>query len=151
MSAHKEVKPVKGTRGSSGTDRPERPGPQNDVSRTLAFAMGSIVAVMSERWSALENVTVRVSSAVCDVVVLNPRLGTAEIRHTPRLPYRTVTLPPCAGTVCRPGPPSSQSTAGFGAVVRGAPVEAFAGAGVEGEGDGRSVAVGEALADALGD
>lgn len=157
MSTRKEVKRTKGIRGLGGADRPkrpgppERPGPQNEVSRTLAFATGSIVAVMTERWSALVKVTVRVSSAVCDVVALNPRPGIAEIRHTPPLPYRTVTLPPCEGTVCRPGPPSSQSTEGFGAVVRGVPVEAFAGVDVDAEGDGCPVAVGEPLADGLGD
>lgn len=124
-----------------------RRAPQKDVSRTLAFAVGSIVAVMTERWSALANVTVRVSSAVCEVVALKPRLGIAEIRQTPRLPYRTVTLPPCEGTVCRPGPPSWQSTAGFGEVVRVLPEEDFEGAGVDAEGDGRSVGVGEAFAD----
>lgn len=59
---------------------------QNDVSRTLALAAGSTVAVMTERWSSLVNVTVRVSSAVCEVVVRKPRPGIAEIRQTPRLP-----------------------------------------------------------------
>ncbi|GGZ08172.1 hypothetical protein GCM10010343_37960 [Streptomyces avidinii] len=90
------------------------------------------------------------SSSVCDVVALKPRLGTAEIRHTPRLPYRTVALPPCEGTVCRPGPPSSQSTSGLGAVVRAAP-EGFADGEGEAEGVGRSVALGEALGDAEAD
>lgn len=59
---------------------------QKEVSRTLARADGVIVAVMTERWFALVKVTVRVSSAVCDVPALYPRPGTAEIRHTPRLP-----------------------------------------------------------------
>lgn len=68
------------------TGRPRRPIRQKDVSRTLAFADGVIVAVMTDRWSALVNVTVRVSSAVCEVLALYPRLGIAEIRHTPRLP-----------------------------------------------------------------
>ncbi|MET9886171.1 hypothetical protein ABZZ20_24165 [Streptomyces sp. NPDC006430] len=127
------------------------PDLQNDVSRMLAFATGSIVAVMTERWSSLVNVTVRVSSAACDMVVLNPRLGTAEIRHTPALPYRTVALPPCEEMVCRPGPPSSQSTADFGVLVPVAPDEALAGAETEAEGEGGSVTLGEPLADALGD
>ncbi|QES52067.1 hypothetical protein DEJ50_01195 [Streptomyces venezuelae] len=79
---------------------------------------------------------------------MKPRAGTAEIRHTPRLPYRTVALPPCEGMVYRPGPPSRQSTAGFGAVVRGAPDGVFDGAAAEGEGDGRCPAVGEPITDA---
>ncbi|KOG54690.1 hypothetical protein ADK75_13665 [Streptomyces virginiae] len=82
---------------------------------------------------------------------MKPRPGTAEIRHTPRLPYRTVTLPPCEGTVCRPGPPVSQSTSGLGAVVRAAPV-AFAGGEEEAAGVGRSEdALGEGLGDAEAD
>lgn len=126
----------------------ERDRCQNEDSRTLAFADGTIVAVTTDRWSAPENVTVRVSSEVCAVVALKPRLGIAEIRHTPRLPYRTVTLPPVEGTVCRPAPPSSQSTAVFGAVVRGVSGEALA--GVAAEGVGRCVTVGEGLADGDG-
>lgn len=51
-----------------------------------ALADGVMVAVMTERWPSPLNVTVRVSSEVCEVVVLKPRPGTAEIRHTPRLP-----------------------------------------------------------------
>ncbi|GHI82433.1 hypothetical protein Sspor_79940 [Streptomyces spororaveus] len=78
---------------------------------------------------------------------MKPRLGTAEIRHTPRLPYRTVTLPPCEGTVCRPGPPFTQSTTGFGALVRAAG-EAFADGEAGADGVGASVAVGEGLGDA---
>lgn len=105
--------------------------------------------MITDRWPSLENVTVRVSSALCAVVVLKPRLGIAEIRHTPLLPYRTVTLPPCEGTVCRPAPPCSQST-GLGAPARGVPVEAFAGVGL-GEGEGRCVNVGEGLAEAAAD
>lgn len=122
---------------------------QNEVSRTLALAPGVIVAVITDRWSPLVNVTVRVSSAVCEVVVLKPVLGTAEIRHTPRLPYRTVTLPPCEGTVCRPAPPCSQSTPLFGALVPGLPDEALAGEGVAGEEEGRCVTEGEGLAEAV--
>ncbi|TDU74611.1 hypothetical protein EDD91_1256 [Streptomyces sp. KS 21] len=125
-------------------------GPQSDDSRTLALAPGSTVAVMTDRWSALVNVTVRVSSAFCEVVALNPRAGIAEMRHTPRLPYRTVALPPCEGTVCRPAPPSSQSTAGFGVLGRGV-FEAFAGLGAVAEGEGRCDTVGEGLVDAVGD
>lgn len=111
------------------------------------MATGSIVAVTTERWSEALKVTVRVSSSVCDVVALKPRLGTAEIKHTPRLPYRTVTLPPCAGTVCRPGPPFPQSTPGLGAAVRGV-AEGFAGGEDDAEGVGASVTVGEGLGDA---
>lgn len=118
----------------------------------LAFAPGTIVAVMTDRWSPLVNVTVRVSSALCAVLALKPRLGIAEIRHTPLLPYRTVALPPCEGTVCRPAPPCSQSTAGFGAAVRGGAEEVLAGEGAAAEGEGRCVVtVGEGLADGLGD
>ncbi|RSS61524.1 hypothetical protein EF918_31750 [Streptomyces sp. WAC06614] len=65
----------------------------------MAFADGSIVAVMTERWSSLVKVTVRVSSEVWAVVVRKPRPGMAEMRHTPRPPKRTVALPPCEGTV----------------------------------------------------
>ncbi|KMO94382.1 hypothetical protein ACS04_29940 [Streptomyces roseus] len=81
---------------------------------------------------------------------MKPRSGTAEIRHTPRLPYRTVTLPPCEGTVYRPAPPSAQSTPPFGAPVRGAPAEALAGVGEAAGGEGRCDTGGEGLADALG-
>ncbi|WP_399894449.1 hypothetical protein ACGH7X_37345 [Streptomyces sp. BBFR51] len=38
---------------------------------------------------------------------MNPWFGTAEIRHTPLPPNRTVTLPPSDGTVYTPAPPSS--------------------------------------------
>ncbi|WP_234330995.1 hypothetical protein [Streptomyces sp. NRRL F-4474] len=124
--------------------------PQKDDSRTLAFALGSIVAVTTDRWSALVNVTVRVLSEVCEVLVLKPRLGTAEIRHTPRLPYRTVTFPPWEGTVYRPAPPSSQSTF-LGAGVLGAPVVALTGVGAAAVGEGLCDAVGEGPADAVGD
>ncbi len=104
---------------------------------------------MTDRWSELVNVTVRVLSDVCDVAVRKPRPGIAEIRHTPRLPYRTVTFPPCDGTVYRPAPPSSQSTV-RGAAVRGALDVALTGVGVI-EGEGRCETVGEGLADAVGD
>lgn len=124
-------------------------GLQNEVSRTLALAPGTTVAVITDRWSSLVNVTVRVSSAVCEVVALKPGLGTAEIRHTPRAPYRTVTLPPCDGTVCRPAPPCSQSTPVLGALVPGAPDEALAREGVAGEEEGGCVSVGEGLAEAV--
>lgn len=166
MSAYGEAIPAKGIRGTSGADRPKRSRPrrhahvvgsgrsegrpdrrQNDVSRTLALATGSMVAVTTDWWSEPLNVTVRVSSSVCEVVALKPRLGTAEIRHTPRLPYRTVTLPPCEGTVCRPGPPVPQSTPGLGAAVR-AVAEGFADGEDGAEGVGASVTVGEGLGDA---
>ncbi|RSS63429.1 hypothetical protein EF912_03415 [Streptomyces sp. WAC07061] len=82
---------------------------------------------------------------------MKPRPGTAEIRHTPLLPYRTVTLPPCEGTVCRPAPPRSQSTPGRGAPVGGVCVAALAGTGL-GEGgadEGCCVTDGEGLVEAL--
>ncbi|KJY16394.1 hypothetical protein ADK53_07780 [Streptomyces sp. WM6373] len=81
---------------------------------------------------------------------MKPRLGIAEIRHTPRLPYRTVTLPPCEGTVYRPAPPSSQSTL-RGAAVLGAPDVALTGVGAAVVGEGRCEAVGEGLAETVGD
>lgn len=115
------------------------------------MADGLIVAVITDRWSSPLKVTVRVSSEACEVVVRKPRPGTAEIRHTPRLRYRTVTLPPCEGTVCRPAPPCWQSTPDRGALVRGASGEALAGVGL-GEGaadEGRCTTVGEGLVDAL--
>lgn len=59
------------------------------------------------------------SSADWAVATLNPGAGTAEIRHTPSLPYRTVALPPVDGMVCGPEPPRSQLWAG---VVRGVPL-----------------------------
>lgn len=86
MSARKGVKTAKGISRLRGIQKAGRPEGQKDVSRTLAFAEGVMVAVTTERWSALVNVTVRVSSAVCAVLVLYPWPGTAEIRHTPRLP-----------------------------------------------------------------
>ncbi|MBQ1095279.1 hypothetical protein KBY55_03995 [Streptomyces sp. b94] len=39
---------------------------------------------------------------------MKPRFGTAETRHTPLPPNRTVALPPLDGTVYTPAPPSSQ-------------------------------------------
>ncbi|AIJ17912.1 conserved hypothetical protein [Streptomyces lividans TK24] len=55
---------------------------------------------------------------------MKPWFGTAEIRHTPSPPNRTVALPPSEGTVYTPAPPSSHPGApapagGRGAVVRG--------------------------------
>ncbi|NEB19254.1 hypothetical protein G3I46_22585 [Streptomyces coelicoflavus] len=38
---------------------------------------------------------------------MKPRSGTAEIRHTPPSPNRTVALPPSDGTVYTPAPPCS--------------------------------------------
>lgn len=108
-----------------------------------------MVAVMTDWWSAPANVTVRVSSDVCEVVALKPRPGIAEIRHTPRLPYRTVTLPPCEGTVCRPAPPCPQSTAFAVASFRGAADVALTGDGAAEDGFGE--VLGEASADGLGD
>ncbi|MFF7300089.1 hypothetical protein ACN6AT_30630 [Streptomyces sp. JL4002] len=124
---------------------------QNEDSRTLALAFGSIVAVTTDRWSELLKVTDRVLSEVCEVVALKPRLGMAEIRHTPRLPYRTVTLPPWEGTVCSPAPPSSQSTDVRGAVDRELTAEALGEPGVEALGEGFCVAVGDGLAEGVGD
>ncbi len=67
--------------------------------------MGTTVAVIVERWPSLVNTTTRVSGSVCCVLVRNPGSGTAETKHTRVRPYCTVTLPPCDGTVWRPGPP----------------------------------------------
>jgi hypothetical protein len=64
------------------------------------------VAVISERCRLAENVTVSVEAPVRLVLTVNPRLGTAEIRHTAPSPNRTVALPPWDGTVYTPAPPS---------------------------------------------
>ncbi|NEB58522.1 hypothetical protein G3I61_01975 [Streptomyces diastaticus] len=68
---------------------------------------------------------------------MKPRFGTAEIRHTPPPPNRTVALPPSDGTVYTPAPPSSHpgsppAAGGRGAVVRGLGV----GVGAGGDADG---------------
>lgn len=102
------------------------------------------------------NVTVSVWSAFWAVLTLNPSAGTAEIRHTLSLPYRTVALPPVDGTVCDPAPPPPQPWTG---VVRGVPAgegrgpgaregerEAAAGVescGLEAEGDAEGLAEAE--------
>ncbi|MEU8777026.1 hypothetical protein [Streptomyces sp. NPDC048606] len=63
-----------------------------------------------------------------------------------------MTLPPRDGTVCRPAPPFSQSTADFGVAVRAGPPDGvLAGEGVgEADADGDCVAEGEGLGEALG-
>ncbi|WP_254404989.1 hypothetical protein [Streptomyces sp. AC627_RSS907] len=63
--------------------------------------------MISDRWRLAENVTVSVSGAPWPVLTVKPWSGTAEIRHTPPAPKRTVALPPSDGTVYTPDPPSS--------------------------------------------
>ncbi|NHI04827.1 hypothetical protein STPH2_0190 [Streptomyces sp. KO7888] len=70
------------------------------------------------------NVTFSVCGAPCSVLTVKPRFGTAEIRHTPPPPNRTVALPPSDGTVYTPAPPSSHPwspppVGGRGGVVLG--------------------------------
>jgi hypothetical protein len=65
---------------------------------------------------------------------VKPRFGTAEIRHTPLPPNRTVALPPSDGTVYTPDPPSSHPgspppAGGRGGVVRGLGVGVGVGSG----------------------
>jgi hypothetical protein len=81
-------------------------GRHHDTSRTSARLCGWTVAVISERCRLAENVTVSVVAPVRLVLTVNPRLGTAEIRHTAPSPNRTVALPPWDGTVYTPAPPS---------------------------------------------
>ncbi|MGY5627838.1 hypothetical protein ACW7N6_02105 [Streptomyces sp. UC1A3] len=71
----------------------------HDTSRTSARLCGWVVAVISDRWRLAENVTVSVCGPLCSVLTVKPRSGTAEIRHTPTSPNRTVALPPSDGTV----------------------------------------------------
>ncbi|TXS57958.1 hypothetical protein EAO77_16490 [Streptomyces sp. t39] len=105
---------------------------------------------------------------------MKPWLGTAEIRHTPPLPKRTVALPPWEEMVCTPEPPSAQPAsvpsgpapcvtgggagvvvraAGEGLAVRGsAVVRVGAGPGrCEGEGLGSGDGEGEGDTEAAGD
>ncbi len=88
--------------------------------------------MISERCRLAENVTVRVVAPVRLVLTVNPRLGTAEIRHTAPSPNRTVALPPWDGTVYTPAPPSwhpgLSAPAASGARVR--PVSVGVGVGV---------------------
>ncbi|GAA4988140.1 hypothetical protein GCM10023257_30080 [Streptomyces hyderabadensis] len=56
---------------------------------------------------------------------MKPWFGTAEIRHTPPPPNRTVALPPSEGTVYTPAPPSSQPGPPPPAGVREAVVRAL--------------------------
>lgn len=104
------------------------------VSRTLALAVGTTVAVICERWSSLVKTTTRVSGSVCCVPVRNPGAGTAETKHTRVRPYWTVTFPPCDGTVCSPGPPLHCGD-GRGAGVVAAGSRLGVGEGVRGAGD----------------
>ncbi|AQS71748.1 hypothetical protein B1H29_02160 [Streptomyces pactum] len=60
---------------------------------------------------------------------MKPRFGTAETRHTPPPPNRTVALPPSDGTVYTPAPPSSHPGSPPPAGARGGVVRA-AGVGV---------------------
>ncbi|MZF86420.1 hypothetical protein [Streptomyces sp. SID5643] len=62
--------------------------------------------MISDRWRLAVNVTVSVAAPVRLVRTVNPRFGTAEIKHTASSPNRTVTLPPSDGTVYTPAPPS---------------------------------------------
>lgn len=73
--------------------------PHQETSRTPAWLCGCVVAVISDRCRLAENVTVRFCGSVCSVLTVKPWLGTAEIRHTPEPPNRTVALPPSDGTV----------------------------------------------------
>ncbi|MFC8815056.1 hypothetical protein ACFUCH_29835 [Streptomyces olivaceus] len=76
---------------------------------TSARLCGCVVAVISERWRLAENVTVSVFGSSCSVLTVKPWSGTAETRHTPSPPNRTVALPPSDGTVKAPAPPSSHA------------------------------------------
>lgn len=80
--------------------------------------------MISERWRLAVNVTASVCGALCRVLTVKPWFGTAETRHTPLPPNRTVALPPSDGTVYTPAPPSSHPgspppAVGRGGVVRG--------------------------------
>ncbi|GGQ90801.1 hypothetical protein GCM10010216_61490 [Streptomyces flaveolus] len=55
--------------------------------------------MISDRWRLAEKVTVSVSAALWLVLTVKPCSGTADTRHTPPLPNRTVALPPSDGTV----------------------------------------------------
>lgn len=97
--------------------------------------------MISERWRLAENVTFSVCGALCSVLTVKPWFGTAEIRHTPPPPNRTVALPPSDGTVYTPAPPSSQPGSPPPAGGRGA-VECGLGVGVGvGVGSGGSALV----------
>ncbi|WP_395570579.1 hypothetical protein [Streptomyces sp. BK79] len=63
--------------------------------------------MISDRWRLAENVTVSVRGPLWLVVAVKPRSGTAETRHTPPSPNRTVALPPSDDTVWTPAPPCS--------------------------------------------
>jgi hypothetical protein len=94
--------------------------------------------VISERCRSAENVTVRVRGALWSVRTVKPRFGTAEIRHTPPAPKRTVAFPPSDGTVYTPDPPSSHPAVGSRPVAAGrrgaVPRAVGAGAAVVGAG-----------------
>lgn len=98
--------------------------------------------MISERWRSAAKVTVSACGALCRVLAVKPWLGTAEIRHTPPLPNRTVALPPSESMVCTPEPPSAQPASAPSAP---APWVGGGGAGVlvrgVGEGLGRGSAV----------
>ncbi len=55
--------------------------------------------MISDRWRLAEKVTVSVWAALWLVLTVKPRSGTADTRHTPPPPNRTVALPPSDGTV----------------------------------------------------
>ena len=102
---------------------------------TLAPLCGRLVAVISERWRLAENVTVSFCASPCSVLTVKPWSGTADTRHTPSPPKRTVALPPSDGTVYTPAPPSSQAAGptasddGVGEVVRAVGVGVGLGSG----------------------
>ncbi|WP_258199026.1 hypothetical protein [Streptomyces sp. A244] len=91
------------------------------------------MAVISDRWRFAENVTVSPVASARLVLTVNPRFGTAEIKHTASSPNRTVALPPSDGTVYTPAPPSwhpEPSAPAGTSGVRVRPLGAGAGFGV---------------------
>ncbi len=70
-----------------------------------ACGCGWMVPVVSERWFALEKVTVRVSGASWSVLVVKPGDGTAETRQIASAPMLNVTRPPTDCMLCTPTPP----------------------------------------------
>ncbi|MEW2516611.1 hypothetical protein [Actinacidiphila alni] len=68
----------------------------------------------------------RVSGALCFVLVVKPIAGTAETRHTASAPKRTDTWPPVDSKLCVPAPPEQSGgrwllgAGGAGVVVRSA-------------------------------
>ncbi len=119
----------------------------------VALFWGVVVAVISDSLRWPENVTVSVVRSRCSVRTVKPRTGTAETRHTPRSPKRTVACPPADSMVCTPAPPSQSvkapgplggaEVAGGGAVLRlGRGVAGGDGFRVVAARDGEAVGVG---------